>query len=171
MLIEYATGVYSGAVYSDMKLAKVLPGEVECSQHVSVVKAHPHTHAAQGLLTGRFESDFNKCSRGNVKKFDKVILLIRDPFDSIWSEYQRRLSTSHVGAIPKKNFDWVRWIVNAGYLSYQYLEMWEKHHAYIYKVCYVNFTNCMLYTLYYIILIVYSCCRICQKKTYLMWPV
>lgn len=134
LLIEYSTGVYSGSVYSDMQLVPTLPGEVECSKHVSVVKAHPHTHSARDLLDGKLKSDFNKCARGHVNRFDKVVLLIRDPFDSIWSEYQRRVSSNHVGTISKVEFDWVRWIVNAGYLSYQYLRMWDEHYAYIFKV-------------------------------------
>ena len=38
MLIEYATGVYSGSVYNDKSLLPALPGEFSCDWRVSVVK-------------------------------------------------------------------------------------------------------------------------------------
>lgn len=60
------------------------------------MKVHPHTHRFADLYDGTFHSDENKCRRGNVKRFQRAILLIRDPYDSIWSEYQRRFTQSHV---------------------------------------------------------------------------
>jgi hypothetical protein len=68
LLIEYATGIYSGSVYNDKTLLETLPGEFTCNWQVSVVKAHPHTHRANALLSGGFNSDTMKCKRGNVKK-------------------------------------------------------------------------------------------------------
>jgi hypothetical protein len=47
-------------------------------------------------MTNTDTSDANKCKRGNIPKFKRAILLIRNPFDSIWSEYQRRVTQSHV---------------------------------------------------------------------------
>jgi len=88
LLIEYATGVYSGSIYSDETLKPLLPAEFVCSTKNSVIKAHPHTHPAEDLISLGFQSDQEKCSRGGVKRFERAILLIRDPFDSIWSEYQ-----------------------------------------------------------------------------------
>lgn len=90
---------------------------------VSAIKVHPHTHGFEGLRSGTFSSDDNKCKIGGVKKFERAILLIRDPFDSIWSEYQRRLTQSHVAGIPKKTFNWHRWQANAAALSHKYLEV------------------------------------------------
>ena len=58
-----------------------------------------------------------KCKRGNVKRFKKAVLLIRDPYDSIWSEYQRRITQSHVSGIPLDYFDWIRWQGNAANLA------------------------------------------------------
>jgi hypothetical protein len=58
-------------------------------------------------------------------------MLIRDPFDSIWSEYQRRISNSHTGSIRAHYFDWVRWGANAGQLAHRYLQMCSKHFSYI----------------------------------------
>jgi hypothetical protein len=96
LLIEYSTGIYSGAVYNDDKLLEALPGEFTCNHRVSVVKVHPHTHGFEELRTGTFNSDNNKCKKGEVQRFKRAILLIRNPFDSIWSEFQRRVTKSHV---------------------------------------------------------------------------
>ena len=37
-----------------------------------------------------------KCHKGGVDNFDRAILLIRNPFDAIWSEYERTVSTRTV---------------------------------------------------------------------------
>ena len=90
---------------------------------VSVIKVHPHTHDFDALRTGTFSSDDNKCKLGGVKRFERAILLIRNPFDSIWSEYQRRVSQSHVAGVPKKTFNWHRWQANAANLAHKYNEV------------------------------------------------
>jgi hypothetical protein len=79
-----------------------LAGEFTCDWRVSVIKIHPHTHNFLDLYSGKFHSDAGKCKRGNVQRFERAILLIRDPFDSIWSEYQRRVTQSHVEGIPRR---------------------------------------------------------------------
>lgn len=106
LLIEHSTNILTGSVYNDAKLLKALPGEFKCNYEVSVVKVHPHTHPFEGLRTGKFNSDAEKCKKGKIKGFQKAILLIRDPFDSIWSEYQRRVTQSHVIGLKKSEFDW-----------------------------------------------------------------
>lgn len=135
LLIEYGTGIYTGSVYNDKSLKEPLPGEFTCDWTVSVVKAHPHTHAIEPLLGigGRFNSDKNKCRRGGVNKFERAILLIRNPFDSIWSEYQRRLTQSHTDGVHRNGFDWTRWQANAATLSHLYYEMNNRHYATIFK--------------------------------------
>lgn len=129
LLIEYATGIYTGSVYNDGTLLKPLPGEFTCNWQVSVVKAHPHTHPAIEFINGHFNSDENKCKRGGIPRFERAVLLLRDPFDSIWSEFQRRVTQSHVQGIPKDTFNWPRWQANAASLSHEYLKMWETHHS------------------------------------------
>lgn len=133
LLIEYSSGIYSGAVYNDASLLEPLPGEFKCNHAVSVVKVHPHTHDFESLRTGTFHSDNDKCKKGNVRQFKRAILLIRNPFDSIWSEFQRRVSKSHVSGINRIGFDWHRWQANACSLSHMYFQMWNAHHAGIEK--------------------------------------
>jgi hypothetical protein len=110
-----------------------LPGEFTCNWRVSVVKVHPHTHPFSTLGNGGFNSDANKCKRGGVDRFNRAVLLIRDPFDSIWSEYQRRLTQSHVHGIKRFNFDWSRWQANAASLSNNYAQMWKQQYMGIEK--------------------------------------
>lgn len=129
LLIEHTTGVFTGSVYNDRTLLDVLPGEFTCDWTVSVIKVHPHTHSFSELDSGNFNSDDNKCKRGNVRKFQKALFLIRNPFDAIWSEYQRRVTQSHVIGIARKRFDWPRWQANAASLSVAYHEMITKHYA------------------------------------------
>eukprot|EP01038_Epipyxis_sp_PR26KG_P007781 gene7781-10570_t len=133
LLIEYTTGIYTGSVYNDDSLLQALPGEFTCNWKVSAVKVHPHTHPFEELRLGTFPSDNNKCKRGGIKGFQRAILLIRNPFDSIWSEYQRRLTQSHVKGIKKDGFDWHRWQANAAALSNSYYNMWHIHHMGIEK--------------------------------------
>lgn len=133
LLIEHATGIYSGSVYNDRSLLEALPGEFSCDWRVSVVKVHPHTHPFGPLRDGTFHSDDNKCKRGNIQKFRRAVLLIRNPFDAIWSEFQRRVTQSHVEGILKHTFQWSRWQANAAQLSHEFNTMWEEHYAGIEK--------------------------------------
>lgn len=128
LLIEYSTGIYTGSVYDDASLLGPLPGEFKCNWQVSAVKVHPHTHHFSELYSGSFGSDNNKCNKGNVRRFERVIIVLRDPFDSIWSEFQRRITQSHVSGIRQDRFNWPRWQANAASLSHAYFDMWEIEH-------------------------------------------
>lgn len=128
LLIEYSTGIYTGSVYDDSSLLEPLPGEFKCNWQVSAVKVHPHTHHFAELRGGTFGSDNNKCNKGNVRRFERVIIVLRDPFDSIWSEFQRRITQSHVSGVRKNRFNWHRWQANAASLAHAYFDMWEIEH-------------------------------------------
>lgn len=119
LLIEFATGYYTGSVYDDKTLLKALPGEWTCSSQVVMVKIHPHTHPIGAIEKGQPD---RKCK--SLKPFDRGVLLIRDPFDSIWSEYQRRKTQSHVGKIQRSKFSKEDWVKNAESLALQFKKMW-----------------------------------------------
>ena len=60
----------------------------------------------------------NKQNQKQVpKKFDRVILLIRDPFDRLVSEWNRENSGSHTGSASLKSFSnkarWEKYVKNA----------------------------------------------------------
>ncbi len=77
-LLQQATGLLTGSVYKDYALLKNgFPGENVVNGSVLAVKTH----------------EFGPDSR---KAFDRVILLVRDPFSSLKAEFNRR-SGGHVG--------------------------------------------------------------------------
>ena len=84
------------------------------------------THPPSSTLLSLF-------SPSGIPYFTRAVLLIRDPFDSIWSEFQRRVTKSHVEGIHKATFDWHRWQANAAQLSNEYNTMWVKHYGGIVK--------------------------------------
>ena len=61
-----------------------------------MIKVHPHTHGFEELRTGTFNSDNEKCKKGEVRGFKRAIPPIRNQFDSIWSVFQRRVTKSHI---------------------------------------------------------------------------
>jgi len=118
---------------------------------VSVLKFHPHTHKFDEIRKGTYlEATYSdgKCKVGGISGIKRAVLLIRDPFDSIWSEFQRRITQSHVSGISKKTFNWHRWQANAAALSNLYHHMWseeiergiEKHYA-SQDILYVRFED------------------------------
>ncbi|KAI0236542.1 hypothetical protein LSAT2_012910 [Lamellibrachia satsuma] len=76
-LIQKATGIYTGSVYHDVALEKAgFLGESVIDSRVIVIK----THRDVELL-----------------KYDRAILIIRDPYDAIVSEYNWRVCGNHIG--------------------------------------------------------------------------
>ena len=82
----YVTGVYTGSVYKDMALLKNgFPAESVVNGSVIAVKTHEWGPATRGI-------------------FNRAILLIRDPFDSILAEFNRR-SGGHTGHASLEKFN------------------------------------------------------------------
>lgn len=119
LLIEHATGYYSGSVYGDESLLQALPGEYVCSPAVVIIKAHPTTHTFEDLERGGYN---HRCT---IRHVEKAILIIRNPFDAIWSDHNRKITRSHVGKILEKDFDRKAWVLNAKRLAIKYEEMWS----------------------------------------------
>ncbi len=80
-LLEQATGIYSGAVYCDQSLKNTFPGEAIVSGNVIAVKTHQSDSiklpVAVQAATGK-------------ETYDKAIVLVRDPYDALVSEANRR---------------------------------------------------------------------------------
>ena len=152
MLLDFATGVYTGSVYGDMSLLPLLPGEGRCDRPVIAVKAHPiHIDSndfvlAQGgllrLNTTR-KPQYIKCSSF---RFDSAIAVVRDPYAAIWAEYKRytnwkevvgnkhsqseacqsalRRQSIHSGALLRACFDSQHFQVKARTLARTWKHMW-----------------------------------------------
>ncbi|XP_076804204.1 sialate:O-sulfotransferase 2-like [Clavelina lepadiformis] len=100
-LLEVATGIYTGSVYSDQPLtAKGFFGEMDPwnSGRTLVIKDHifhqQYTHFPAG--------------------YDKVILIIRDPYETLLAEFNRRGTKNHTGVVAEEKFlgkGWKKFIV------------------------------------------------------------
>jgi len=98
-LLQQATGVSTGSVYKDVALLKNgFPAESVVNGSVLAVKTHEWGPATRDMFT-------------------KAILLIRDPFDSILAEFNRR-SGGHVGHASQEKFNrdkgrfWQDFVIN-----------------------------------------------------------
>lgn len=104
LLVEYATGIYTGSLYNDVSIMTEMPGERYCSYAVSAIKAHPNHFTASTLLSrdDTFEGEVinkrarifpKKCleSRSPITHFGRAVYLMRDPFASIYSETMRQV--------------------------------------------------------------------------------
>ena len=56
------------------------------------------------------------------------MILIRNPFDFIWSEYQRRETSSHTGQIPRSDFNANKFKENALELADKYVHAQTIHY-------------------------------------------
>ena len=80
-LLEQVTGVYTGSIYCDQSLKILFPGESVVSANVIVVK----THQPDSMnLPKDVQMAVGK------QEFDRAILLLRNPFDALVSEANRR---------------------------------------------------------------------------------
>ena len=77
-LLEASTGIYTGAVYCDSSYINAgMIGEGVRANNVIVVKAH-----------------YEPCLIRKLMKNNKAIYIVRNPFDSILSEYNREIAVS-----------------------------------------------------------------------------
>jgi hypothetical protein len=105
MLLDYATGVYTGSIYGDPSLLPLLPGEGRCDRSVVAVKAHPvHLDSFDFIreppsnmlrLNLTRKPQYAKCA---PYRFSSAIVIVRDPFRAIWAEYKRYVNWREVVA-------------------------------------------------------------------------
>jgi len=104
MLLDYATGIYSGSIYGDPSLLPLLPGEGRCDRSVVAVKAHPNhvdsfhfVPTAAGMLRLNItrKPQYAKCAH---YRFTGAVVVVRDPYRAIWAEYKRHINWKEVVA-------------------------------------------------------------------------
>lgn len=99
-LLEQATGVYTGSLYCDHSLKAMFPGEYLVSGSVLVVKTH---HGDTRELPEDVQAATGK------KFFDRAVVVVRDPYDALVSEANRRWNSkkavnSHIGIADETSF-------------------------------------------------------------------
>eukprot|EP00049_Salpingoeca_infusionum_P019235 m.360986 g.360986 ORF g.360986 m.360986 type:complete len:379 (+) comp19264_c0_seq1:334-1470(+) len=108
LLIEAATSIYTGSVYTDESLANLLPGEADCEDRVIAIKLHPNIAPFGGPFS--YPQTFLKArvdcpNNGRLPKpqFDSAVIVMRHPLNAIWAEYQRFASDgNHTHIISKQ---------------------------------------------------------------------
>ena len=116
-LIQSVTGLCTGAIYCDRMLRKTgFPGESIRSGIVLVVKTHHYDPRWTGVYYDKSApfSYFKKVE--HIPVYSSAIFLLRNPFDSLVSEYSRQLreeeTDSHV-SVPKREY-FGKYYVNIG---------------------------------------------------------
>lgn len=126
-LVQQVTGYATGAVYNDQKLHHSdFPGEGIFDGRVIAIKTHCH----------RLDPPHTEWP----SKFDQVLLLIRDPFDALIAEFNRRQSESHVGHASLEAFtskNWFHYVENSSKEWFQfykfYIETYEPSQIHVIK--------------------------------------
>ena len=135
LLIEVATGVYTGDVYTDHSLKSVFAGEKSCGKRVSVVKLHPQDMNIS-IGDGRVYHTLPgaKCQRIGTTYFDKALIIHRNPFYAFWSEYQRGGNRDrHTKGIPEESFKWKLWREYAVDYANQFKQSWDEKYLHIFN--------------------------------------
>lgn len=99
-MLEQASGIFTGSIYCDTGLKSLFPGEFVASGNVIAIKTH---HADTRALPKDVQLSTGK------EKYHKAILLVRNPFDALVSEANRRWNSkrfvnSHVGLASETSF-------------------------------------------------------------------
>ena len=96
LLVEFATGIYTGSIYDEDELYSLMPGLNFCGQRLGLIKAHTKDMRFTVNKSGKeFTVSFDhhkyvrKCHRGMIYGFDRFIFILRDPWAAMWSNYQR----------------------------------------------------------------------------------
>ena len=117
-LVEFATGTITGSVYAGLRLEDSTFSESQlCDWTTSMVKAHPTTHKWINLSSSQVTSYNNNCFKGSVLNFERVIILISDPYETIWTQHQRRTTSKAHEGIRRELFDRPLWEARAIALS------------------------------------------------------
>ncbi|XP_054749194.2 sialate:O-sulfotransferase 1-like [Lytechinus pictus] len=92
-LMEHSTGIYTGSVYTDKRLQQGgFHGESVNFMKKSVLGVKMH-----------------RCSKKELVKFEALILLIRNPYHAMISEWHRYHSSGHVNKADEKSFRTKEW--------------------------------------------------------------
>ena len=107
-LLQGITGLCTGAIYCDRMLRKTgFPGESIRSGIVQVVKTHHYDPRWTGVYYDKSASFSYFKKVEHIPVYSSAIFLLRNPFDSLVSEYSRQLREekpdSHVN-VPKREY-------------------------------------------------------------------
>lgn len=98
LLIEHATGIYTGSLYTDPSLFELLAGERRCDASVSAIKIHTpgdvgHFYRVRADVDCQKRHSHYKCCTlwrtSTTSAYARILLLLRHPFSAFFSDFQR----------------------------------------------------------------------------------
>ena len=107
VLLDHATGIYTGSVYTDSTLRQVLPGERRCDASVSFIKVHVGSGA---YMTGQSKGRSRKWRKCNALKKAadlqggfRAAIIMRDPYDAFVADFIRKVAHGHAKVLMKSD--------------------------------------------------------------------
>ena len=109
-------------------------GELYCGKRLSVIKAHPehitttmNDISHEPYITITTPKHGNNCQRGMINSFEYFIIIVRNPYNSIWSEFQRIYSgRHHTGTVLASKFHLEVWKSMSLDFARNYVKDWNK---------------------------------------------
>lgn len=139
LLIEYATGFYTGSMgMDDFEYLGDggFVGERSCGLRLSALRAHPHFFDfLNGKLRFAHNNQRDKCKRGLVREMKKIIMLVRNPYDALWSYYQLLTSLTHKDYLTTESFEPSNWL----YLAPIMAAYWDSEYYRVVKPTFETF--------------------------------
>ena len=89
MLIESASGYFTGSIYGDSSIASDLNAEKNCGMRMIAIKAHPMDLTVSNMqILFKTKNPKKKCKHGAVLGFRRAIILVREPYAAILAQSQ-----------------------------------------------------------------------------------
>jgi hypothetical protein len=96
LLVEYASGHLTGSVEEDPAVAALLPGESHgCDRGVLLLHADALRHKIARLEKSPIKYVCNTKPSSLRETFTKVVVLVRNPYDTLWEAFMRELWRQH----------------------------------------------------------------------------
>jgi len=96
LVLEHTSGHLTGSVAVDQLVAPLLPGETHgCDRGVLLLHADAQQHKIQRLVDSPVKYVCNRKASNLHDPFAKVVVLVRNPFDTLWECYLREMYAKH----------------------------------------------------------------------------
>lgn len=166
LVLEHASGHLTGSVAVDPVVATLLPGETHgCDRGVLLLHADAQQNKIKRLVESPIKYVCNHKASNLRDPFSKVVVLVRNPYDSLWECYLREMYAKHDlspggkvkkgpasinaqhGMLRKKVFEHVDFRTRAVELAKEWVEfqeglaVWEKKLPHGTLVVQVNVVN------------------------------
>jgi predicted oxidoreductase (fatty acid repression mutant protein) len=96
LLIEYATGHLTGSVATDTTVTSILGGETHgCDRGVLLLHADALQNKIARLIDSPIKYICNKKISNLKSSFTRIVMVVRNPYDTLWECYMREMYEKH----------------------------------------------------------------------------